>query len=51
MTDRDKVDGYIEALLEAHTEGLHNDAVSQSCPVCQEEQQADGALLEESTSR
>ncbi len=51
MTERDTVDGYIEALLEAHTEGLHNDAVSQSCPVCQEEQQADGAPFEESRSQ
>jgi hypothetical protein len=37
VTNRDTVDGYIEALLEAHTEGLHDDVPEQSCPDCQDE--------------
>jgi len=52
LSDRETVDGYIGALLEAHTEGLHDDAPQQSCPDCQEEEQRDGAMrLEERTNR
>jgi hypothetical protein len=43
--DRDTIDGLIEALCEAHNEGLHEDAAQQSCPICQEDDEEEEAAF------
>ena len=46
--DGDTVNGLIDALCEAHTEGLHEDAPQRSCPVCQEDEEEESAFAQAS---